>query len=539
MSNYIHIKRHIKRKLLTFKPFQKAKQALVFIHTILFSSTVLANPILDNIASGEVAIQQSASSMVVQQSSQKAILNWQSFNIGQNESTHFQQPAGGIALNRINPDQGASQIYGRLTATGDVILLNGSGIHFGPSAYVNVGNLIAGTSHLSDQNFLNAYYQFSPLSPYTGSIVNEGQLIAANHGLIALLGAGVSNSGHIEAHMGKIVLASGSAFTMNFSGNELVHFSVDESAKMVGVDQDGKSLESGVTNTGKLIANGGSIQVTAKTAASVLDNAINMSGIAEAKAIGVKNGEIILMAHSGTTKVSGKLDVSGKNSNEKGGQIKILGNKVALYEKGIMDASGDQGGGEVLMGGNFQGKGPELNAQYTFFSRDAWIDASALTSGEGGKVIVWSDFNTKFYGTILAHGGIQGGNGGFVETSGGNLVFEGHVDVASIFGKAGTILLDPDFIYIVNGSGGDFDSYLDSGNAIAFGEGTETGTVSVDKLRALGDVNITLQAKKNIYVGDSADHLASVNLSGLYNSTFTLQAGDSATVGGGHVIFKD
>src|SRR5262249_43446535 len=160
---------------------------------------------------------------------------------GKQESTHFQQPAGGIALNRINPSQGPSSIYGRLTATGQIVLVNSAGIFFGPSAYVNVGGLIASTANITDSNFLNGIYKFTGAG---GTVINQGTIIAANHGLVALLGNGVQNDGLIQANLGHVVLASGDSFTMNFNGNDLISFSVD-----------GKALQ-GVTNTGSLIANG-------------------------------------------------------------------------------------------------------------------------------------------------------------------------------------------------------------------------------------------------------------------------------------------
>ena len=171
------------------KPF--ISKTLVLVAAAFFTSSALANPVLQNVGGGNVSIQQTSNSTVVNQSSQRAIINWQSFNIGSQESTHFQQPAGGIALNRISPTDGASQIYGRLSATGQIILVNPAGIYFGPSAVVNVGGLIATTANITDQNFMNGIYQFSKVEPYSGAIVNDGQIIAAQHGLIALVGPGV------------------------------------------------------------------------------------------------------------------------------------------------------------------------------------------------------------------------------------------------------------------------------------------------------------------------------------------------------------
>jgi filamentous hemagglutinin family protein len=122
-----------------WNPFSRL---LIFILSCIctfsvYTSPVFANPQVDQVTSGDVSIQQTPNTTTINQTSQSAIINWQSFNIGKEESTHFQQPAGGITLNRISPTQGASQIYGYLTATGQIILINPAGIYFSPSAIVN------------------------------------------------------------------------------------------------------------------------------------------------------------------------------------------------------------------------------------------------------------------------------------------------------------------------------------------------------------------------------------------------------------------
>src|ERR1700733_1320374 len=106
------------------------KHVLIFIFSFAVTAQTFANPSLNSIASANVTVQQTATTTEVNQGPQTAIINWNSFNIGTNESTHFQQPNGGIALNRINPEDGASQIYGQLTATGQIILVNPAGIYF-------------------------------------------------------------------------------------------------------------------------------------------------------------------------------------------------------------------------------------------------------------------------------------------------------------------------------------------------------------------------------------------------------------------------
>ena len=229
------------------------------------------------------------------------MINWHSFNIGKGQSTHFQQPTGGVALNRIDPSQGASQIYGTLTATGRIILVNGAGINFGPSAYVNVGGMIATTMDMSNHDFLSGNYHFTNIPGYDGQILNQGHLIAASHGLIALVGGSVTNNGLIEAHLGQVVLAAGGAVTMSFAGNDLINFAVT-----------GSGNNAKVTNNGGLIANGGKIMVTANAAQSVLDNVINMNGFAVAKSIGTQHGEIVLNgSNSGIVRIAGKLNATG------------------------------------------------------------------------------------------------------------------------------------------------------------------------------------------------------------------------------------
>src|SRR3990167_6117558 len=217
--------------------------------SFFFTTATLANPVLDNVAAGQVVIDQATpNTTTINQSSQKAIINWQSFNIAAPETTHFQQPAGGVALNRINPAQGASQIYGRLTATGRIILVNPSGFYFGPGSYVNVGGIIASTANISNEDFLNDYYHFANVPGYNGAIVNEGQIIAAEHGLVALIRGAVRNDGMIQAELGHAVLASGESFTMTFAGDDLIGFSVDTGVSKRAVDRNGNELSDGVNN---------------------------------------------------------------------------------------------------------------------------------------------------------------------------------------------------------------------------------------------------------------------------------------------------
>ncbi|MHB1221679.1 MAG: filamentous hemagglutinin N-terminal domain-containing protein, partial [Gammaproteobacteria bacterium] len=472
---------------------------------VLFSFSVtcgvFANPVLNNVSSGNVSIQQAPDSTVINQNSQQAIINWQSFNINANERTHFQQPTGGVALNRISPTQGGSQIYGTLTATGQIILINPAGIYFGAGAYVNVGGLIATTRNITDQNFLNGIYKFNKVDGYDGAIINKGTIIAANNGLIALVGAGVENDGTIQANLGKVVLASGDAFTMNFAGNELINFTIDAKTSSAGRDPQGNKLRNGVSNTGSIIANGGKVIVTAQAAAGVLDNVINMQGITQARSVGQKDGVIIISGDNdaGVVTIDGKLDASGKNSGEKGGNIDITGHNILLDSQTDIDISGDVGGGNLNVGGGYQGQGPLEHSNATVLASGAKVNANAITQGNGGNIVLWSDNVTKAYGSVSAQGGAYGGDGGNVETSSlGYLDVNGfNVNLLAANGRTGNWLLDPANITICANC--TTTTNLSTGT---FSPGTDNSLLLYTDLQTqLASANITVLTSGSAYSG--------------------------------------
>lgn len=504
---------------------------------------VLANPAGGNIVSGQITIESSGNVTHINQSSKKAIINWKTFNIGKQEATNFQQPPGGIVLNRINSLQGISKIFGLLTATGKIILINPAGIYFGRGAHVNVAGIIATTADISNANFLSGNYQFNKVLPNAGSIINNGEIVTQDNGLAILVAPNVINNGIIKANLGHIILASGDAFTINFSGDNLINFQITAETSSAAVDSHGKKLKNGVTNNGSLFADGGTILITANAAKGILENAINMNGIVQANSVAEHNGEIILLSEGdGVVRVNGTLNATGA---AQGGKIHVLGNKVLIDNNAVLNASGNKGGGEILIGGDFQGKNPQiLNADYTYISKNATIYADALQHGNGGKIIVWSNLGTSFYGNIFARGGTDSGDGGFIEISGKDqLQFAGNVNANASHGKVGSLLLDPTNLFIINGANGsgDQDSNLSSGSgSLAFNSpDTTNNTISVGQLQALGDINITLQAKNQLTIGTSVGASAQVDLSNtLFTGTLNLIAGDATTVGGGNITFN-
>jgi filamentous hemagglutinin family protein len=431
-----------------------------------------AGPNGASVVAGSATVQgQGTASVVVNQSSQSAIINWNTFNIGAGESTKINMPgANSVELDRVTGGLGPSQILGSLTSNGNVFLVNRDGILFDQGAKVNVGGLLATTNDIANSDFMAGRYNFSiPGSP-SASVVNQGSITAQTGGFAALVAPGVRNAGTIAARLGTIALASGNAFTLDFYGDNLLTLGLSDSIAANVTDvSTGQPLSSLVTNSGTLKANGGTVQLTAVAARQVVDSVINNAGVVEANSVGTHNGIIVLSAATAaskppgaptqTVKVSGTLSAAGKRKGTTGGTIEATGENVEVAGATI-NASGRSGGGTVLIGGDWGGGNPNQGlisnpsaylqpyavptATTTSVDAATSINASATGAGNGGKVIVWSNAATTFYGMILAQGGAQSGDGGFVETSGHVLAFDGaRVDTSAAEGASGSWLLDP------------------------------------------------------------------------------------------------
>ena len=405
-----------------------------------------AAPSGGTVVAGQATIlTQSQQQTLIKQSTAKAIINWNIFSILNGQSVVFQQPsAASIALNRVLGNQ-ASTILGTLGANGQVWLINPNGVLFGKSATVNAAGLLATTADISNSAFLSGNYNFNtPSANPNASIVNLGTIVTPG-GATVLAAPTVDNEGTITARLGTVALGAGKTFAVDFDGDNLLSFAVTA-----------PSANAQVNNTGTLAADGGTVQITARAAGTIVDNVINTSGIVQANSVAIKNGTVVLDGGNGGVNVTGTVSTQGNSAGAKGGTVKLLGNAINLAATAAIDASGQNGGGTVLIGGNFHGAGPEPNADIVMIQHGATIDADATVSGNGGMVAVWSNESTTFNGTISAKGGPQGGNGGYVETSSaGNLsVDSGTVDTLAPNGAVGTWLLDPLNIDVVATDGG-------------------------------------------------------------------------------------
>ena len=283
------------------------KMSLLPLALILCAAPALAAvpalsvlPTGGQVTAGQAAISQSGSAMTINQSTDKAILNWQSFDIGSQATVRFSQPAASaVALNRVLAGE-ASQIYGNLSANGQVYLVNPAGIVFGPGSRVDVGGLVASTLNITDADFLAGNRTFSRNNA-TGSITNQGQITAADGGLIALLAPTVVNEGVITARLGNVALAAGDKITLAAGADGLLQLAIDPA-----------TLQTLIDNRQLIVADGGQVLMTSKAADALSAGVVANSGTIQARTLQEHEGRILLladMAH-GEVNFSGSLDAS-------------------------------------------------------------------------------------------------------------------------------------------------------------------------------------------------------------------------------------
>jgi filamentous hemagglutinin family protein len=397
----------------------------------------------------------SANQMTIQQTTSSAIVNWQGFSIGQGARVDIDQPSASSAiLNRVT-GSAPSTIAGQLNANGQVYLVNPNGIAITKSGTVQAGAFVASTLDTSDQDFKAGKRIFQGTGQ-SATVSNQGSITVQKGGYAALLGGRVENSGLISVPMGKVGLGAGEQATLDFSGDGFLQVAVPSRK-----DSSDAAL---IQHSGQIRAPGGTVVMQAATARDAARNAINLSGLVEARSVSGRSGAIVLSGgEGGSVTISGKLDASAgtpstrqataskrTSTPARGGNITVTGNHLRLSGATLI-ANGTADGGKIRVGGDYQGKGSLQRASTTTVDAATTISANAGASGDGGNIVVWSDQMTRFSGRISAKGGDQTGNGGQAEVSShGVLDYTGTTILTAAKGAFGTLLLDPYNVTISN-----------------------------------------------------------------------------------------
>jgi filamentous hemagglutinin family protein len=268
--------------------------------------TAHALPTSGTVAAGSASISSpSAGQMQITQTSNRAVINWQSFGIASGEAVNITQPSAQAALLNRVVGNSSSEIYGSLSANGQVFLINPNGVLFSKGSSVNVGGLVASSLNITDDNFMNNNLKFFK-DGTAGSVINQGSITA---GFAVLLGPTVDNSGSIVTNKGSTALGAANAVTLDFDTSGLIALTLDQGA-----------YNAQVQNSGIIEADAGRVILSAKSADSILKSMVNTSGVIRARSVDTSSGQILLLGDmdNGTVSVGGTLDASALTSGNGG-----------------------------------------------------------------------------------------------------------------------------------------------------------------------------------------------------------------------------
>jgi filamentous hemagglutinin family protein len=207
---------------------------------------VLSNPVNPTVVNGTATFNQAGNVLTVTNSN-GAIINWQQFNIGAGETTHFAQAsASSSVLNRVLAND-PSLIYGTLSSNGRVWLVNPAGILVGAGGRVDVAGFVASTLNISNADFLAGRNLF--VNDGTAqNVINQGEIRTPSGGSVYLIGSNVTNEGLIHTPNGETILAAGQTVSL-----------IDSATPGVKVDITGAA--GNATNLGTITADAGRIGI--------------------------------------------------------------------------------------------------------------------------------------------------------------------------------------------------------------------------------------------------------------------------------------
>lgn len=434
---------------------------------------VVANalPTGAQITSGSVASSVNGATMTINQASNKAIVNWNTFDVGSAAKVNINQPgSNAVILNRVVGND-PTQIHGQINANGQVMIVNPNGVVVGKDGSVSASGFTASSYGISDADFLAGKHKFDR-NGTTAGVRIDGKIEANAGGYVVLIGAEVTNNGNISAPQGTVIMAAGESVT--------VPAEVAQGANMAG-GSDGATQTIGVPLSKRVRLN-----ISAATINTSVNNTIE--GV-----IVTDGGQVLLQAAAVSDAVasvthSGRIDSSGAQ----GGAVTIQADQGRVKVDGVIKANSTV----------------SLNGRAV----------------KGGDVIIGRDAVTGVIAksTDVSNAKIES-KGGFVETSGDLL----KMDVIQV--AASQWLLDPTDVYIdntVDSGYTDLAGIYTPGNVAA----SHVKAATLSAALALG-TSVTIQtasangAQGNIYVNEA---ITSAN-SGA-DSTLTLMAARNITI---------
>ena len=514
---------------------------------------------------------------------------------GGNSNLYLMNPAG-----IIFGSNASLNVPGSFTAT------TATGIGFGDR------NWFSATGNNNWATLVGTPNVFAFTNTQPGSIVNAGNLAISAGQSLTLIGGTVVNTGQLSAPNGSITMMAvpGENLVRISQAGNLLSLDIQPTVTSASLPQNwtlpvlslpqlltGNQLSNAtgltVNQLGQVVLTGGEV-IPTDAGTAIVSGSLNVSSLeppltppyqgggqeatsyqgGEQEATSYQGGEqseitsyqqgrqseITSYQQRGQSEITsyqqgGQSEISpplarGAGGGQFGGNVNILGSKVGVIS-GNINASGSNGGGQVLIGGDYRGLGIVPNAERTFVSSNSLINADAVTSGNGGRVIVWADDITRFYGNITARGGSIFGNGGFVEVSGKQyLDFQGNVNTLAANGSIGILLLDPTDINIVAAGGSAtltdvsaFDNLNTDGASSNINSSVIDGATTNVILQATNDIKFNAPVNiVNVGIGLSAEANNNININANITTNggnVTLKANADDIAGGGSLTITN
>ena len=363
------------------------------------------------VVAGQASLNTSGARLDITQTTQRAILDWQSFNIGSAAQVNFNQPnSAAVALNRVLAGE-ASQIHGQLSANGQVFLVNPSGVIFASGSRVDVGGLVASTLNIANDDFMAGRLRFER-NGATGGIRNQGNLSAADGGYIALLAPEVINEGVVSARLGSVAFAAGERATLSVGADGRLSVALDPA-----------TVNTLVENRHLVQADGGTVLMSAQAAGTLLSAVVANPGAIEARTLENRAGRIMLLAdmQQGEVLLSGSIDASAALTPS---PLAVTNDLAVVVGQPSQMASSSirEGRGEGVAGGFV-----ETSAAHVKIADSARVTTLGANGGKNGIWLI-----DPFDYTIAAAGGDITGATLSTNLGGGNIIIQ------STNGTAGT-----------------------------------------------------------------------------------------------------
>ena len=317
------------------------KNALAWTALFMFTlgQFVYALPAGYQVEVGQATFNQDGNTLNIT-ASDNSIIQYQSFNIALDETVNITLPSiDSFSLNRVMGGE-MTEIFGNLFANGNLILVNNVGFHFGSTANVDVGGLIASTHNISNADFLAGNYLFSgvegAMESSMASILNEGVISTRDGGIAVLIADAIENRGTLEAPIGTVALAAGNQVSIGLSGDGLISLIIDEATAKEILDKDGNAITEQIKNSGSLL--GGKVLLNAQGIDEVFEKSINLDGFVSIDSAIVHEDGVVELISSGDMDVSGHINAEGARIEFTSGENLTISDNITLLGDTTLNA---------------------------------------------------------------------------------------------------------------------------------------------------------------------------------------------------------